>query len=142
MAEFELNEEQKDLMRKLADDANKLNDKYSHMKEAFEIIVNNIEEKMNSCEDENIKKVKEETENLISQITYVREKLGKVNYLARGYDAYKSATKLLLEVQSMISDVRYELGKLEGYSSGKIYTYVDSSKLIGDYLRLEKSLLE
>lgn len=141
MAEFKLNEEQKELMKKFSDEVNELKEKYSNMDKAFETITKNITAKLNSCDDERLEEVKKETETLQRQISYVIEKLGKINYLARGYDGYKSATSLLLAVKSLISDTMYELGKLEGYSSGEIHTYSDTLVFARNYAALEKSLL-
>ena len=97
---------------------------------------------MNYCNDENIEEVKEEIEALQKHTTYVIEKLGKINYIANGYDGYTSATSLLLAVQSLISDSMYELGKLEGYSSGDIFTFEDTCVFARNYEALKKSLLE
>lgn len=141
MAEFKLNEEQKELMKKFSDEVNELKEKYSNMDTAFETITKNITAKLNSCDDERLEEVKKETETLQRQISYVIEKLGQINYLARSYDGYKSATSLLLEVKSFISDAKYELGKLEGYSSGEIYTYSDTLVFARNYAALENSLL-
>lgn len=143
MGEFKLNEEQKDLMKKFSDDVNNLVEKYSYMKEAFEVTIKNIRKKMNSCDnDGSIEEVGEEIEELQRQTTYVIEKLGKMNYLAKGYDEYTSAASLLLAVQDIISDIMYELGKLEGYSSRNISTYSDTFVFKRNYAALKKSLLE
>lgn len=142
MAEFKLNEEQVNLMKKFSNDANALIEKYSRINEAFGIIANNIRKKLNSCDDERLKEVKEETERLQGLISDVRRELGKINYLANGYDGYESAASLLLKVQCLINDVMYELGKLEGYSSGDISTFGDICTLKRNYEALKKSLLE
>lgn len=142
MEKFKLNEEQKHLMKKLSDDANGLIQKYSCMKNTFDVTISKVKAKMNYCNDESIKEVKEEIEALQKHTTYVIEKLGKINHIANGYDGYTSAASLLLAVQSFISDVRYELGKLEGYSSGKVYTFMDAGTLIRNCEALKKSLLE
>lgn len=142
MAEFKLNEEQKELMKKISDDVSKLIEKYSNMGKAFEVTTNMIKAKMNYCDDERIEDIQEEIEKLKSQTDNVEKALVKINYIAHGYDGYKSATTLLLAAQSLISDVKYELGKLEGYSSRSIYTYTDTSALTRNYEALKKSLLE
>lgn len=141
MAEFKLNEEQKELMKKFSDDVNELKEKYSNMNKAFETIRKNIATKLNSCDDERLEEVKKETETLQRQTSNVIEKLGRINYLANGYDGYKNPTSLLLAVKSLISEAMYELGKLEGYSSGEIHTYSDTFVFARNYAALEKSLL-
>lgn len=142
MEKFKLNEEQKHLMKKLSDDVNGLIQKYSCMKDTFDVTISKVKAKMNYCNDENIEEVKEEIEALQKHTTYVIEKLGKINYIANGYDGYTSATSLLLAVQSLISDSMYELGKLEGYSSGDIFTFEDTCVFTRNYEALKKSLLE
>lgn len=141
MAEFKLNEEQKELMKKFSDDVNELKEQYFNMKKAFGIIEKNITAKLNSCDDERLKEVKEETETFQRQISYVIKKLENINYLTKGYDGYKSATSLLLAVQSLISDAIYELGKLEGYSLGEISTLSDTLAFARNYEALKNSLL-
>lgn len=142
MAEFKLNEEQKELMKKFSDDVNELREQYSNMDKAFGIIAKNITAKLNSCDDERLEEVKKETETLQRRIRYVIEKLGEIYYLARGgYDGYKNATSLLLAVKSLISDAKYELGKLDGYSSGEISTFGDTIVFARNCAALEKSLL-
>lgn len=128
-------------MKKFSDEVNELKEKYSNMNKAFETITKNITAKLNSCDDERLEEVKKETETLQQQISNVIEKLGRINYLANDYDGYKSATSLLLAVKSLISDAMYGLGKLEGYSSGEIYTYSDTFVFARNYSTLEKSLL-
>lgn len=142
MAEFKLNEEQKELMKKFSDDVSNLIKKYSNMGKAFEVTTNMIKAKMNSCDDERIEDIQEEIEKLKSQTDNVEKALVKINYLAHGYDGYKSATTLLLAVQSFIGDAKYELGKLEGYSLGDIYTFEETCIFARNYEALKKSLLE
>lgn len=135
MAEFKLNEEQKRLMTKFSDDVNKLIERYSNMEKAFQASTNIVRAQKKSSKSERI-------EDIQFQITCVIEKLGKINYLANAYDGYKSAASLLLVLQSFISDAKYELGKLEGYSSGDIYTFEDTFVFARNYEALKKSLLE
>lgn len=142
MAEFKLNEEQKELMKKFSDDVSNLIKKYSNMGKAFEVTTNMIKAKMNSCDDERIEDIQEEIEKLKSQTDNVEKALVKINYLAHGYDGYKSATTLLLAVQSFIGDAKYELGKLEGYSLGDIYNFEETCIFARNYEALKKSLLE
>lgn len=141
MAEFKLNEKQKELMKKLSDGASELIKKYSNMGKAFEVTTNMIKAKMNSCDDERIEDIQEEIEKLKSQTDNVEKALVKINYIAHGYDGYKSATSLLLAVQSLISDAIYELGKLEGYSLGEISTLSDTLTFARNYKALKNSLL-
>ncbi len=142
MAEFKLNEEQKELMKKFSYDVNKLIRQYSNMAKAFQASTNIVGAQMSSSKSERIEDIQKKIEKLQSQITLVREKLGEINYLANGYEGYKSATLLLLALQSFIGDAKYELGKLEGYSSGDIYTFEDTFVFARNYEALKKSLLE
>lgn len=142
MAEFKLNEEQEKLMKKFSDEVNELREKYSNMRKAFEVIANNIASKLNFGNDERLEELQEEIETLQKQTSYVIEKLEKINYIANGHDGYKSADSLLIAIKSFISDAMYELGKLEGYSSGKIYTLSDTFVFARNYEALKKSLLE
>lgn len=142
MAEFKLNEEQEKLMKKFSDDVNKLIEKYSNMEEAFEVTINIVKTKISSCEDENIKDIQEKVETLQRQTRYVTEKLGKITYFTKSYDRYENDTSLLIEAQSLISAVIYELGKLEGYSSGNIHTYSDTHTFLRNFEALKNSLLE
>lgn len=142
MAEFKLNEEQRKLMRKFSDDVDKLIERYSNMEKAFQASTNIVGAQKNSSKSERIEDIQKKIEKLQFQITLVREKLGKINYLANGYDGYKSAASLLLALQSFIGDAKYELGKLEGYSSGDIYTFEDTCVFARNYEALKKSLLK
>lgn len=142
MAEFKLNEEQEQLMKRLSDDVKNLKERYSNMNETFKITINIVKGKMSSGEDESTKDIKDKIEILQSQITSVIKELENVNCITRAYEGFTSATSLLLAVQSCISDVIYEFGKLEGYSSGEISTYGDKFGLTRHYGELKKSLLE
>lgn len=97
---------------------------------------------MRSSKSERIENIQKRIEKLQFQITCVIGKLGEINYLVNGYDRYKSAASLLLALKSCISDAKYELGKLEGYSSGDIFTFEDTCVFARNYEALKKSLLE
>ena len=142
MAEFKLNEEQEQLMKRLSDDVKNLKERYSNMNETFKITINIVKGKMSSGEDESTKDIKDKIEILQSQITSVIKELENVNCITRAYEGFTSATSFLLAVQSCISDVIYEFGKLEGYSLGEISTYGDKFGLTRHYGELKKSLLE
>lgn len=141
MADFKLNEEQVNLMKKFNADANDLKGKYYHMKDAFEATIKRIKNKMNACDNENVKEIQNEIETIQRQITYVIEKLGKVETITSYYAGYKSGTRLLIGIQEIISEAMVNLGKLEGYSSGEISTFSDIHTLNRNYEALKKSLL-
>lgn len=141
MADFKLNEEQVNLMEKFNADANDLKRKYYHMKDAFETTIKRIKNKMNACDNENLKEIQNEIETIQRQVTYVIEKLGKVETITSYYGGYKSGVLLLIGIQEIINDTMISLGKLEGYSSGEISTFNDINTLNRNYAALKKSLL-
>jgi len=53
----------------------------------------------------------------------------------------KDTNSFLIEILNNISEVMYELGRIEGYSSGMIKTRSDGILLRRSYLELKKSLI-
>lgn len=141
MEQLKLNEEQAIVAKELFTTAKDLKQKYEYMHEAFEV----TSSKMEGASAEEMKRIREETEQLKGGIMVLisrLEDLGAINVYSDGeVPAYPDAISFLIGIYSAISEIAYELGRVEGYSAGKIATHRDITSLKMDYNKLKKNML-
>ncbi len=145
MGEFKLNEEQTSLANKLFATVNNLIQKYSYMEEAHKFTVSELTVKMKKSDNEDIEEIKAKIENLQSTIVQLRCSLTTLKnihvYSDGAVPAYTDAFSFLIAVYAYITDIAYELGRVEGYSSGQINAHSDVFSLKYDYNALKDSLI-
>ena len=89
--------------------------------------------------------IKAKIENLQSTIVQLRCSLTTLKnihvYSDGAVPAYTDAFSFLIAVYAYITDIAYELGRVEGYSSGQINAHSDVFSLKYDYNALKDSLI-
>lgn len=141
MGELKLNEERAKVAKEFRDTVTNLIQKYTYIEEAFKVTVSNIQAMQKASNEESIKELGERTEQLELEAFFLKSKLEgmeRVNIYSNGRIPVFSDT---IEMYSRISEVAFELGKLEGLSLEQISTNNDLEALRESYEKLRKILM-